>query len=103
MVKYLVKILPVQPEAILMKSKMINVDVICPLISGKYDFAVDIKMTAGDAAEKIAEQVRKYEKADFLFRDGEKFLYAAGIKNPLNPSSALEEYGIVSGTRLMLV
>lgn len=86
-----------------MKSKMINVDVICPLISGKYDFAVDVKMTAGGTAEKIAEQVRKHEKSDFLFRGSEVFLYASGIKNPLDPAVTLEEYGIVSGTRLMLI
>ena len=81
--------------------KKIFTEILCPVLSGKYDFILDGRMTAGEAAESIAEEIRKFTGADFLFR-GRKLLYSAVSGLPLEPSVQLCEYGITSGMRLMI-
>jgi len=86
-----------------MKNKKIIAEVLCPVISGRYDFFLSTEMTAGEALEKIAEEVRKSENADFLFTGESTYLYASGARLPLDPSVTLEEYGITDGSVLMLI
>lgn len=86
-----------------MKNKKITVDVLCPSVSGKYDFEIDSGLTAGEAAGRIAEQIREYENAEFLFRSGEILLYSTCTRLPLDPLVKLEDYGITSGSRLMII
>ncbi len=86
-----------------MERTKINVEVICPAVSGRYDFVIDRQMTAGEAAEKIARQIREYEKADVLFSGGRVLLYSSGSRLPLAPSVPLEKYGVTGGSRLMII
>ncbi len=86
-----------------MNTGKITVLVICPAVSGKYDFRLDSEMTAGEAIQKIAEQIRKYENADCLFRSDGLLLFSEESDRPVNPDVTLEEYGIVNGSRLMLI
>ena len=86
-----------------MERTKINVEVICPAVSGRYDFVIDKQMTAGEAAEKIASQIREYEKTDVLFTKGNVLLYSSGSRLPLSPSVPLEEYGVTGGSRLMII
>lgn len=87
-----------------MDNHTINVEVICPAVSRKYDFVLRCSMTSGEAALRIAEHIKSAEHIEFLFSD-EKIpqLFEQKYRLPLNPDITLEEYGIKSGSTIMII
>lgn len=87
-----------------MRKNRITAEVICPSVSGKYDFVLDTEMTVGEAAGRIAEEIRAYEKADIILNDISRvMMYGDGYALPFDHSLTLGEYGVTNGSRLMLI
>lgn len=87
-----------------MKNRKITVEVLCPALSGKYDFVMDADITAGEAAREISEKIIRFERVDGLsFENGDTYLFTDVSQLPLDPDMSLSECGICSGSRLMLI
>lgn len=86
-----------------MSSRRVNVEVVCPVVSGRFDFVIDTGLTAAEAAGKIASEVRESLKADIIAENGGLLLYASGSRLPLDPEERLEKYGVTNGSILMLI
>lgn len=80
------------------------VEVICPATSKSYDFWIARQMTAGQAAARIAEDIMLHEMNDELFPDKDRiFLYFYENRALLNKEYTIEQSGVRSGCRLMVV
>lgn len=86
-----------------MSSRRVNVEVVCPVVSGRFDFVIDTGLTAAEAAGKIASEVRESLKADIIAENDGLLLYASGSRLPLDPEERLEKYGVTNGSILMLI
>ena len=86
-----------------MSSRRVNVEVVCPAVSGRFDFVIDTGLTAAEAAGKIASEVREFLKADIIAENDGLLLYASGSRLPLDPEERLEKYGVTNGSILMLI
>ena len=86
-----------------MSSRRVNVEVVCPVVSGRFDFVIDTGLTAAEAAGKIASEVREFLKADIIAENDGLLLYASGSRLPLAPEVTLEKYGVTNGSILMLI
>ena len=86
-----------------MSSRRVNVEVVCPAVSGRFDFVIDTGLTAAEAAGKIASEVRESLKADIIAENDGLLLYASGSRLPLDPEERLENYGVTNGSILMLI
>ena len=86
-----------------MSDRRVNAEVVCPVVSGRFDFVVDTGLTAGEAALKIAGEVRKALKTDVILGNDGLLLYASGSRLPLDPEERLEKYGVTNGSILMLI
>lgn len=87
-----------------MKKNKITVEVLCPSVSGNYDFILDAGITVRDAAEMIASEIRRFTGIGFLLNDTEKILlYSDESTVPYDHSLTLEECGISGGSRIMLI
>ena len=86
-----------------MSSRRVNVEVVCPVVSGRFDFVIDTGLTAAEAARKIASEVRESLKADIIAENDGLLLYASGSRLPLDPEERLEKYGVTNGSILMLI
>ncbi len=86
-----------------MSSRRVNVEVVCPAVSGRFDFVIDTGLTAAEAAGKIASEVRESLKADIIAENDGLLLYASGSRLPLDPEERLEKYGVTNGSILMLI
>ena len=86
-----------------MSSRRVNVEVVCPVVSGRFDFVIDTGLTAAEASGKIASEVRESLKADIIPENDGLLLYASGLRLPLDPEERLEKYGVTNGSILMLI
>lgn len=86
-----------------MSSRRVNVEVVCPVVSGRFDFVIDTGLTSAEAAGKIASEVRESLKADIIAENDGLLLYASGSRLPLDPEERLEKYGVTNGSILMLI
>ena len=86
-----------------MSSRRVNVEVVCPVVSGRFDFVIDTGLNAAEAAGKIASEVRESLKADIIAENDGLLLYASGSRLPLDPEERLEKYGVTNGSILMLI
>lgn len=86
-----------------MSSRRVNVEVVCPAVSGRFDFVIDTGLTAAEAAGEIASEVRESLKADIIAENDGLLLYASGSRLPLDPEERLEKYGVTNGSILMLI
>ena len=86
-----------------MSSRRVNVEVVCPVVSGRFDFVIDTGLTAAEAAGKIASEVRESLKADIIAENDGLLLYSSGSRLPLDPEERLEKYGVTNGSILMLI
>ena len=86
-----------------MSSRRVNVEVVCPAVSDRFDFVIDTGLTAGETAGKIASEIREAMKADIILSGGGLLLYASGSRMPLDPEVTLEKYGVTDGSILMLI
>ncbi|MBE6853028.1 MAG: hypothetical protein E7505_06080 [Ruminococcus sp.] len=87
-----------------MENKKILAEVVCPATSRTYDFVLEAGMTAGSALKKIAAEIINYERMDMLFSDiGSAELFCDESELPLAEDITLDEYGITSGSRLMII
>ena len=86
-----------------MSSRRVNVEVVCPVVSGRFDFVIDTGLTAAEAAGEIASEVRESLKADIIAENDGLLLYASGSRLPLDPEERLEKYGVTNGSILMLI
>lgn len=87
-----------------MKKSKITAEILCPDSLGKYDFVLDSDMTVGEAVLLISDEIRKYEGVDFIMNNPDEImLYSDGYALPFDHSLTLEECGLSSGSRLMLI
>ena len=96
-------LLPDSLRCLAMSSRRVNTEVVCPAVSGRFDFVIDTGLTAGEAAVKIASEIRKALKTDVILGDDGLLLYASGSRLPLDPEERLEKYGVTNGSILMLI
>lgn len=80
------------------------VEIVCPATSKEYDFWISKKMKVKNAIEKIAADIMQYELNDKLF-DLEKMvvLYFYEHRTLLNRELTMEQSGVCSGCRLMII
>ena len=82
----------------------ILLEVFCIPTSRTYDYWVSKKMLLSKVKEKMLEQIVLYEKNNELFTDHEQiFLMDASEENILEESWTIEETGLKSGDRLVIV
>jgi len=86
-----------------MSSRRVNVEVVCPVVSGRFDFVLDTGLTAAEATGKIASEIREAMKTDVILSGSGMLLYASGSRLPLDPEVTLEKYGVTDGSILMLI
>lgn len=80
------------------------VEIICPATSKSYDFWVAKKLGARQAAVRIAKDIMLYEMNEELFDTGKGlFLYFYENRELLNQDYTMEQSGVRSGCRLMLI
>lgn len=82
----------------------ILLEVFCVPTSRAYDFWVSKKMPILKVKEKILEQISVYEKNTELFTDAEQiFVMDTGSTNILDESWMVEQAGLHSGDRLVII
>ena len=86
-----------------MSSRRVNVEVVCPVVSGRFDFVLDTGLTAAEAAVKTATEIREALKTDVILNEDGLLLYASGSRLPLDLDVTLEKYGVTDGSILMLI
>ncbi len=85
-------------------SDKIPVRVIFPALSEKYDFLISAELTVSQAIREITREISDHEKNDSLFNDISLYrLFTENSDHALDENTALKEYGIVSGSRIMLI
>lgn len=85
-------------------SDKILVQVIFPMLSQKYDFLIGSELTVTEAKKEICREISDFEKNKSLFADISGYrLFVSEADDALDENYSLKEYGICSGSRLMLV
>lgn len=84
-------------------SGVIVVDVICPSTSRSYDYKLPSKMKAADIKKRIIEDIRTYENIPELFKNEEKVGIFGETAKLIPDDMSLEEAGIKSGSRIMII
>lgn len=85
-------------------SDKILVQVIFPVLSRKYDFLISDELTVMEAKKEIGKEIVEFEKNEALFNDTDNYrMFIQDADDALDERISLKEYGIVSGTRIMLV
>ncbi len=82
---------------------MIVVDVAVPSVEQVYDFALDENTQIALVIEEIAEMITQKEHCALCGNRDELLLCTYGEKAVLDRHATLKEFGIVSGSRLLLV
>lgn len=87
-----------------MNKNSVIVEVICPCVSRTYDFVLCKEMTIQSVIDGILDEISEYESDNKLFSKRSKLdLVSERYDYPLESSRKLEDYGIKSGDRLMLI
>lgn len=85
-------------------SDKILIQVIFPVLSQKYDFLISSELTVLEAKNAISKEIMDFEKNEALFTDINNYrIFIEGTDYALDENNSLKEYGIVSGSRLMLI
>lgn len=85
-------------------SNKILIRILFPALSEKYDFLIDPELTVKQAIKEISSEIMEYEKNYDLFSDLSEYrLFYEETDLALEENTELKEYGVVSGSRLMLV
>ncbi|MEF9916844.1 MAG: hypothetical protein RR746_05720 [Lachnospiraceae bacterium] len=80
------------------------VEVHCAAVSKSYDFWIPKKMRISKVIEKMVSDISQHELNNELFNyERQIFMYFYEQRIFLNPDQTVEEAGIVSGTRLMII
>ena len=82
---------------------MINVDVFLPALEKTYDFNVDENTTTALIIEEIAVMICQKERYPDVKDSGQLLLCCIDSKKNIRPDPTLNENGIVTGSRLMLL
>lgn len=80
------------------------VEIVCPATSKQYDFWISKKMKVNSVIEKVAVDIMQFELNNSLF-DLQKMivLYFYENRTLLCPERTIEESGVSSGCRLMII
>ncbi len=82
---------------------MILVDVAVPSVEKKYDFRLDENAQIAMVIEEIAEMVSQMEQCTIVGNREKLMLCQYGDPAILDRHATLQDYGIKSGSRLLLV
>ena len=82
---------------------MILVDVFVPSVNQSYDFQLNEQIPVGSVIEEIAEMVGQKERCEIVGNIKELVLCDISTSYILNNQCTLQEEGIQTGKRLILV
>lgn len=78
------------------------IDVLAPALDSCYDFEIDGRLQTEKAVDEIISLIEKKERIVCKDRK-DRYLYASGGECLLEREKSLEEQGIKSGDRLILI
>lgn len=80
------------------------IELYCAATIKKYDMWIPRAMKVQEVIKQLIEEIRVYENNDSLFSDEEHILlYLYERRTVLNRDYTVEQSGIVSGQRIMMV
>lgn len=82
--------------------KYVIVELICPSVSGSYDYSIPIRLKVGDIKRRIIEDIRIYEQLPMLFlHKNDVSLYCK--EGCLDDEMTFEYAGIKNGDQIMII
>lgn len=82
---------------------LLTVEVICPSVSGSFDFRIPSKMSAAEVKARIIEDIRAVEENEMLFDNADNVGLYCERTGYIPESSDLENAGVKCGDRIMLI
>lgn len=82
---------------------MITVEVEVPSLGRRYDFELEETVTVEILIREMNEVISQREHCRYVAESGTMGLYVQEYQHKLSPKSTLEQNGIRSGQRLLLV
>ncbi|WP_167955902.1 hypothetical protein [Anaerosporobacter faecicola] len=82
---------------------MLQVDLYVPSLNKKYNFNLNETALVGTIIEELTEMICQKEQCTLFGEVGELMLVCIERQEVLQKQETLEQYGIITGNRLMLV
>ncbi|MDO5559061.1 MAG: hypothetical protein Q4F95_05625 [Oscillospiraceae bacterium] len=87
-----------------MNNRIILIGIYCPAVSKRYDFCADDGLLVSQAVKLALREIMEYENNSELFSIPENTAVFTSLSSkPLDPSVKLCDYGIVSGSELIII